>query len=275
MKMVKAFIKECFRYKISGFAMIICLVLSMLTAYYGVTIFKNIFFEYKEKAEYAYRYTTSFSCNVKSISDIPSLSQNIDCNLKIIDFAVCMEDSNITRIVKIIVNSHNEIIPLVEGNYLMDGEREACGHVVLIGRGLLPETYERDGVRYYNIFGDEYKVLGVLGAKNSTIFDDEIILYLDCLGLNTKKIMSENNESFNYEMVLQSDTVNTKKVFDDYLKGKYSASLNHYKSYNNATSVPVYNEKEFCILIYLFCFICIAVIMKFWIMRRLRRNADM
>ena len=28
------------------------------------------------------------------------------------------------------------------------------------------------------------------------------------------------------------------------------------------------NEKEFYIIIYLFCFVCIAVVMKFWIMQR-------
>ncbi|MBQ4521842.1 MAG: hypothetical protein IJA10_02690 [Lachnospiraceae bacterium] len=73
MKYLKKFFRQCFRYKLSGVSMVACLIISMLAAYYGITIFNNIYYEHKESTEYAYQYTTTFNCNVDSLSELPSL----------------------------------------------------------------------------------------------------------------------------------------------------------------------------------------------------------
>ena len=80
--------------------------------------------------------------------------------------------------------------------------------------------------------------------------------------------MEENTFINDYNMVLESNTEDTELIFDSYIKNHYAAATDSCESYFNASAAPIYNEKEFCIIIYIFCFVCIAVVMKFWMMQR-------
>lgn len=268
MKYIKKFLKECFRYKLSGFSMVACLSLSMLAAYYGITIFNNLYYEHKEQTEYQYQYTTTFNCMAKELSELPSLPENINCNLKITNYEMYLSDTNTTNLVHIALHSKDENWPLVSGYYPNEKERNETENPILIGQAFLEYTYEENGNRYYDIFDDKYKVVGVFGSKNSVAYDYYIVLYADSLGEKTKKMMEENEFMSSYNMILESNTEDTDVIFQSYIKNNYAASISAHESYFNASAAPIYNEKEFCIIIYLFCFICIAIIMKFWMVQR-------
>lgn len=268
MKYIKKFFQECFRYKLSGVSMVACLTLSMLAAYYGITIFKNIYQEHKESTEYAYQYTTTFSCKADGISEFPTLPEGVNCNLKLSDYEMYLSDANCTRLVQIILHSEDENWPLISGHFPDSKEIKQNENLILIGQALVDDAYKEDGELYYDVFGDKYKVAGVLGSKNSVLFDYYVVLYADCLGEHTKQMLEENKLNNTYRMILESNTKDTEMIFNSYIKNNYAAAIDFTDSLFNVSAAPTSNEKEFCIIIYLFCFVCIAVVMKFWIMQR-------
>lgn len=264
---MKRFLKECFRYRLSGVAMVACLVLSMLAAYYGISIYKNMFLEYKDNTEYAYPYRTVLRCYVSDVSEFPSLPESVACNLKIIDFHMVSDNANTTNLGDIIINSRDENWPLVSGHYASREEREQGENLILIGQGLLDSAYSVGNDLYYKVFGDEYRVIGVLGTKESVTFDYKLVLYLDCLGEHTQERIFRESQS-GFFLSLESNTTDTEQIYHQYMEGQYPITMEHYETYSNASAAPIYNEKSFCIIIYLFCFFCIGIVIRFWLMQR-------
>ena len=46
---IKDMVRECFRYRISGIAMVSCCVVSMLAMHYGILIYSNILNEHLKR----------------------------------------------------------------------------------------------------------------------------------------------------------------------------------------------------------------------------------
>lgn len=261
--------RECFRYKLSGVGLVVCLVLSMLAAYYGITIYKNIYMEYQEKMEYEYQYATFFKCYIEDLSNIPSLPEGVDCNLKIVDCSMYSDLTNSTILVNIIINSSHENWPLVSGHFASERERAGDDRPIVIGRSRFELAYESGGEYYYRLFGDEYKVVGVIGSKNSVAYDGCNVLYLDCLGENAlEQLIPDGDNPAELYFVLESNTLDTREIFNRYISGTYNAVTESYRSYVHSTAEPVYNEKKYCITIYLFCFISIYIVARFWLDQR-------
>lgn len=264
---IKGFFKECFRYKVSGASIIVCLVLSMLAAYYGITIYKNVFFEYGDKVEYRYQSETYFKYMPHEQYRSIELSDDYKCNLKLLNYSVYADDMNETIIVDIIVASYDEMLPLISGRYITEDELKHGDRVVLLGREREKDTYEVNGEKYFKIFGEEYRVIGIIGTENSVLFDYKVLLYENCLGDYMQDSL-ELNTMYGYSMVLESNEADTGNVYDSYIKEHYESITEEGKSFNEGTAEPIYNEEQFCIIIYVFCFICIAVAIKFWMEQR-------
>lgn len=261
--------RECFRYKLSGIGLVVCLVLSMLAAYYGITIYKNIYMEYQEKTEYEYQYSTFFKCYVEKLSDIPRLPEGVDCNLKIVDCSMYSDSTNSTILVNIIINSSHENWPLAWGHFAGEDERSGGERPILVGRSRFEQAYESEGEYYYRLFGDEYKVVGVIGSENSVVYDGCNILYLDCLGENAlEQLIPGEGKQTELYFALESNTLDTREIFNRYIGGNYNAAPESYRSYVHSSAEPVYNEKKYCITIYLFCFISIYIVARFWLDQR-------
>lgn len=266
---LKSFFKECFRCKISGISIIVCLVLSMLAAYYGVTIYKNVFMEYEDKVEYKYKSETYFKYMPSERYKSVELSDNYRCNLKLLNCPVYADDVNETIIADVIVTSYDENLPLISGRYINEEELGNGDMVVLLGRERAKDAYELNGERYFKIFGEEYRVIGIIGTQSSVLFDYKVLVYENCLGSYISDSLKLNT-MYGYSMVLESNEVDTGNVYNRYIKEEYGTMTEEGKSFNDGTAEPVYNEERFCIIIYIFCFVCIAVTIKFWMDQRIR-----
>lgn len=113
-------------------------------------------------------------------------------------------------------------------------------------------------------------MIGVLGSGNSSLFDSKIVLYIDCLGEQVKKHLCSVGQS-GCTITLESDKTDVEEVYNTYIKNNYNVT----KSTNIETgdeyldsAIPIRYEKEYCIIIYIFCFVCISIVLRFWLSQR-------
>lgn len=266
---IKNMIRECFRYKISGVAMVSCFVVSMLAMHYGISIYNNILTERLEKNNYQYSYELNMSGEVQSFQDIPKLPSSAKCNMKIRWFMVHDDMQDLTRMVNISVSSYEEKWPLISGSYATEKMLETKEKIILIGQAMVPYAYGKDGDMYYDIAGEAYRVIGVFGSEKSGIFDEHILMYVDCLGSRLRESILDSAEALN--MTLESDTTDAEEVYYQYIAGKYSiaqsADMEDSDDYFS-TAAPSYNEKEYCIIIYVFSLVCMWFVIRFWLTQR-------
>ncbi len=271
MEYIKRIVRECFRYKISGIAMVSCLVISMLAMHYGIAIYSNILEEHLEKNNYRYKYELNISGVADVIEDIPYLPESVKCNMKIRKIMVHDDIENVTRIVDIIIKSYKEKWPLMSGEYASREMLESGEKIILVGQNLAKNTYSRGDNTYYRISGEEYRVIGVVGSEKSCIFDDCVIMYSNCLGKEIEKVITDSAQGLNITM--ESDDEDVDNIYDIYMKGNYSMAKSsisgeYYDSFLSTVD-PSYNEKEYCIMIYVFSLACIWIVIKFWLVQRI------
>lgn len=269
MERIKDIVRECFRYKISGIALVSCFVVSMLAMHYGISIYNNILKEHLEKNNYKYTYELNMNGLARSLNDIPRLPKSAKCNMKICGVMVHDDMENVTRIIDIIVSSYKEKWPLISGSYATEKMLKNKEKIILIGQNRMQDTYVKDNDMYYRISGEEYRVIGVVGSENSGIFDECIILYMDCLGKQVEKCITDSAQGLN--ITLESDTRDVNEVYDRYIRGNYSMAKSEVSGEQDeylSTAAPSYNEKEYCITIYLFSLACIWLVVKFWLAQR-------
>lgn len=265
MGLIKRIWKECFRYRLSGTALTICMVLTMIVSFYGVTIYKNAYHEDIEKGENRYRYQTGFSCVIKSVEDIPRLPDGVLCNLKLIDAQTYLDKQNITRPSDIIINFYEDNTPLLAGSFPTKTDVMKDELIVVAGNGI--SSAITDG--YIEIFGESYKVVGIAGSKNSVLYDYYLFLYFDCLGDKMfSRIMNNPYNEKGVEFLLQSNVVNTEDIYEEYIKNKYPAIKTNVNHLANPSAMPDSDELEFLIMIYVFSFISMSVVVQFWLEQR-------
>ncbi|MDE6761164.1 MAG: hypothetical protein K2J90_10885 [Lachnospiraceae bacterium] len=269
MEQIKNMVRECFRYKLSGISMVSCFVVSMLAVHYGISIYNNILKEHLEKNHYQYTYELNMNATARTFDDIPRLPESAKCNMKIRWVMVHDDMEDVTKIIDIIVSSHEEKWPLVSGCYATKEMLENREKIILIGQDRVQDTYKKGNDMYYGISGEEYRVIGVVGSEKSSIFDGCIILYMDCLGSQVEKCITGSGQGLN--ITLESDTRDVNEVYDQYIKGNYSMAKSDVSNEQGAylsTAAPSYNEKEYCMIIYLFSLVCLSFVIKFWLVQR-------
>lgn len=260
---MKKYLRDCFRYKISGISLFICLTFSMLAAYYGITIYKNLYYEKNEKEEYQYNSQNYFTFVKDEDESFPSVPDECAANLKLINYSVYEDDTQQTVVSDVVLHTYKEKYPLVSGYY----PEEISGKMCVLGRERAKSAYEKNGNKYYKIFGEEYLVTGVIGSPDSMVFDAKLLLYNN----NPDSVLWEHiysDSAFGYIMVLESDDEDTEALYRDYLKGYTTSPSEEVESINYASANPVSNEKLYCIIIFVFCFLCISVVNVFWISQR-------
>lgn len=249
--------------------MVSCFVVSMLAVHYGISIFNNILKEHLEKNNYKYTYELNMNAAVRSLNDIPRLPKSAKCNMKIRWIMVHDDMEDVTKIIDVIVSSHEEKWPLVSGCYATEEMLENKEKIILIGQNRVQDAYKKGEDLYYGISGEEYRVIGVVGSEKSSLFDGCIILYMDCLGRQVEKCITDSAQGLN--ITLESDTRDVNEVYDRYIKGNYSMAKSDVSDEQEtylSTAAPSYNEKEYCIIIYLFSLVCISFVVKFWLVQR-------
>ena len=87
-------------------------------------------------------------------------------------------------------SKYNYSLPVIEGRFFKYDDFEKSNNYIVIGKSLKKYLYDRDNKTYYNYFGTEYEVIGVLGFDFSTKIDDIILFNL----INVFDIAPNNTE---------------------------------------------------------------------------------
>ena len=245
---------------------IVCMQISfvcvIMVLFFGVNIYRNIYAERNDRNEYKYTYKTTVTTN-EDITEEEYISnlQSLNCNVKIINFHAYIDDKNATILTDIMVNSVEENYPFEEGgmNNLVKGEK--C---VFLGSAYKDNVYLKDGEPYFKIFGEEYKVCGYLSSGKSVSFDYKIVVNYDGIGQIFKKKLKESTD-FGYELILESYTEDTDVIYNE-LTGNMGLNLIKTESEVSLASATTYmNEDTYCVIIYLFCFMCIYTNLMYYI----------
>ncbi len=248
--------------------MTICLTLSMLAAYYGITIYKNIYYEYQDKNNYKYGSETSFMYQSESVGVFPALPENCPANLKLVNCSAYADALSATIVIDVVLHSYEENYPLLWGHY-PNIDEQTQEPVIVLGKERAEYAYERSGSRYFQLFGEEYRVVGVIGAENSMLFDGKVLVYEKNMGDKLRSYINSDSE-FGYLMKLESNAADTHVLYDTYM-GDYVTSISPGETdYSDSTANPIYNEKLYCTIIFVFCFICIAVAFRYWLEQRMQ-----
>lgn len=269
MERIKDIFRECFRYRISGIAMVSCFVVSLLAMHYGISIYSNILKEHSEKNNYRYNHELCMTGGAASLDEIPRLPESVKCNIKLHGIMVHDDTENVTRCVDIITSAYGIKWPLVSGSYATDAMIKSKEKIIVIGQGLAHNASVKDGDMFYGISGEEYKVIGIMGSEKSSVFDYSILLYIDCLGKRLEECITASNQALS--MIMESDEEDVNAVYDKYIRGSYSVTGSESSGVSEeylSTVEPTYNEKEYCIIIYVFSFACIWIVVKFWLAQR-------
>lgn len=263
---LKAFFERTRNYKVTVSLMIISFVIAYCSVFFVVTFNVNIAREYNDKVEYAYKSQCSFSYTSLMEKDMEIFHNVVDCNLKLVNSMVYMNQSQEIRIMDVIINSESENYPFVEGGIPEDITDIKMPSVIL-GISLKPYTYVEDGIRYTDIIGEKYMVLGFVSTGTSVMYDYKVVTFWDNM---TDKLRDtiEANLSISAEFQLESNKLDCQEEVD---KIKKVANIFDEKSevvVRNASAVPQVSVSRMNILIYIFAFLSMIITVKFWIWER-------
>ncbi len=246
---------------------IICLQLVLtcviLVLFFGVNIYENLYAEKLESSEYKYTYETTMTTKENMLDEeVSSVFENLQCNVKIINFDAYIDATGETVLMDIIVNSVYENMPFAEGSFdnFCNGAQ-----VCVIGVTYKNYVYEIDGIEYFDIFGEPYRVCGYLSSGKGMSFDYKIVLPLVGLGDDFKDKLVEETYMGELELIFESYTNDTDVIFDDVAQ---KVSLIKEDTEIFLGGVAIYNnENVFCIIIYAFCLACVYMILVYYIKR--------
>ena len=244
---------------------LICMQISfvcvILILFFGINIYVNIYAEKDDKNAYKYTYETTLSTTEDITADeYISKLQLADCNVKIINFNAYIDDMKSTILTDIMINSVEENYPFEEGGIgnLTDGEKD-----VILGAAYKENVYQKDGESYFRIFGEEYKVCGFLSSGKSVSFDYKIIVDYDGIGEAFKEELRRNAD-YGIELILESYTEDTDTIYSELRDMGLSLSVTTSEVFL-ASAKTFMNEQTYCVVIYMFCFICIYTILIYYI----------
>lgn len=247
---------------------IVCLQTAFISAivilFLGVSIYSNIYNENLEKNNYKYTYQTTgmFTGDITDEDCIATL-KSVDCNVKVMNFNGYNDAEDSTVLTDIIINSRDENYPFVEGGMenLKQGERD-----VILGIDNKEYTYQKGGEDYFLIFGEEYRVCGYISSEKSISFNNKIIVDYDGIGEVLKKRLADSGDQ-GIELILESYSEDTDAIFSE-LAGSDRLSITNTYSEVFLSSAGIYSEKTYCIIIYIFCFICIYTVLQYYLKSR-------
>ncbi|ACL21820.1 protein of unknown function DUF214 [Desulfitobacterium hafniense DCB-2] len=162
--------------------------------------------------------------------------------------------------------------PYYDGRYLKTSEINQGASVILIGKNLLGLTHKKDGIKYLDIEGEEYEVIGLIGVKNQyTTWDSRILMPLTSVPESTRSEI----ESSGCTMILYNDE---KLPMDDFntLKDKIlqvdkdaMITAEELNPGSEKIIIDLFAQKDslviFTLLVYVIALINLVNITSYWI----------
>ena len=116
-------------------------------------------------------------------------------------------------------------LPLIEGRYFTEEEVSSGSRKVMLGQRFEEEIYEEEGIRYIDILGEQFEVIGIFGSAQPTRMDSMKWIPLEAAaelagpeGTYIVDGKSEAQTEYNsglLEMVMEPDRTTEIKVMND------------------------------------------------------------
>ena len=261
MKAILRQYKRIFRYPLAAWSLFISFVIGYLSIFYGTKLLVTMKNEREHKEQYSFANERGmFLQSADPESRLQVLCEEKEYHIAIQNFYIFYDEAG-SYPANIVMNTNGEEkYPIIKGQY-PDGEILQSGEkVVLLGRGLKGNVYEKEGKEYIKIFSEEYRVLGYISDVDTVIYDYQAVLFYGNLGENLKEELKSYYIN-GIEILAASDTVSVDEIelFDKLQKAGFLCSGASVDSMT-ATGIGTNSFRmDYLALIYLFGMLnCIA-----------------
>lgn len=267
-------IKKIFRYPLSTIFLLFGLIIAFICVFCGYAIFNYTCNLKMDIKKYNYKSTAYIGIDASkslegiNINKIKTSMGNSMFN----DVEVRLGNDEKIVLANILVDINEKLLYRLENGRLINKDDiNSEEKVVNVGRNIVKYSYKKNGERYIKINGDEYKIIGVIGTKNSKLQDNKVILYYDCLGDRLINELSKCND-----VVYSISSNKTKKELIRYesekIKNKLAtdSSISLYEYEENTiinNNNRKLNEIVFFMLYFLGVLNCI-IVSEFWLLNR-------
>ena len=150
--------------------------------------------------------------------------------------------------------------------------------VILLGKGLRKNTYTRDGDDYYQLCGQEYKVLGYVSAENADGLDYIRCLFYENLESKVREEIDFQAARGGLSFVFKSDTKNLMEFYQE--KSEQLLGIVEMMNHTSNVEESIYLEDgglrdfyRYAYLLYLFAIVLVIMVMQLWILQRKKELA--
>ena len=167
---------------------------------------------------------------------------------------------------------------VVEGSFPTQEQIESGEPMIVLGKCLKTDTYQKSGIDYYKICGEEYRVAAYVSASNSVGLDAVRLLFYNCLGDKTKEEIDYTASTLGLTLYLESDSRNLtdfynekQQLLNDRVRQMFTLDDMENSLFTIDTGLIQY--QQYAYLLYLFSIILIIMITEFWIAQRKKEFA--
>lgn len=267
-------LKKTFRYPLASIFLLFGLTIAFIGVFCGYSIFNYTSNLQKELNEYSYNTKNYIGLEVDECQDgikvLKYLRTNIG-NSMLNDIEVTVGNDGKMILADIIIDINEKLqYELESGRFISEEDINKRERVVNIGRNMIKDTYKKNKKRYIKINGDEYRVIGIIGTRNTKLQDNEVILYFDCIGNNLHKEIDKicdvvySIASNNKEELLKSKF---EEIKDNLIEDKNISVYEYEEKIVTSNVEREINEVIFFLLYFLGIINCI-IVSEFWLLNR-------
>ena len=269
--------KIAFRYPVSDTFMTIGFVLTFMALFFSRSILSGNESLREDKDRYGYRYSQVVNIFWEDLDELKKKFDDQETGIYSLErVTVLVNDGGYSQLSKVLLSAREDLT--LSFRECTETEpwklEEPC---VIIGRAHEKYCYIRDGRKYIRLQNLEYLVTGITGTDDSSMQDNNIILFADNIGENLRSIIAVPSTP---EILICSNKESISSIAErlgsDTEEEPLSLNQNSTKDQNSYIYAAETNNTLMNV-IYMFCMVNCFVISSLWIGERayevaLRKN---
>lgn len=264
-------IKKWFRYPLSCISLVILFVISFYSVYKIADYQHLLTVEERERVGSQFEYSTIFSLKGEG-SAWEMAFKNLPVCVSVENISAYVNTECAAATIDILIPSQREPkYPLISGSMRDEG----TDPVIVLGQELQPFTYKENGVVYFKIEGEPYRVIGYVGSEQSDLFNSKRIVYSDRMGDKLRNVFDMEKESGLLVKVC-SDEEDTDVLVQEVVGSNsfhgMDTSLGADGESVLSKNLVVYTEdaerNRYLQLLGLFCIVNVVIVSELWLYER-------
>lgn len=264
-------LKKWFRYPVSAVSLVILFVISFYSIYKGADYQHQLYAEEISQTGSQFAYNTVFYVKGEG-TEWETVFQSLPVCVSVENISAYVDGDRSTSTIQILLPSQEEPkYPMISGS-MYDGNTDP---IVILGQGLQSLTYKKNGVVYFDIEGEPYRVIGYVGSKESDFFDSRRIVYRNRMGVRLQKVY-DMEKGTGLLLKLSSDTEDTDALLEDLLEqksfqemsGRIESSGDSILPGNVVVNTDEDEKRTYILLAFLFCMANAVIVSELWLYER-------